>query len=56
MNLLDFDDSESAPSAPAATDKALPALTPLATNENGVLLTLFVFYISNAHVHVSRRR
>ncbi|KAF8495706.1 hypothetical protein F5888DRAFT_1709405 [Russula emetica] len=41
MNLLDFDDTEPAPaagsaptSATAATNKALPALAPLATNEN----------------------
>jgi len=47
MNLLDFDDTEPAPaagsapgSAAAATNKALPALAPLATNENGVSLTI----------------
>ncbi|KAF8470914.1 hypothetical protein DFH94DRAFT_637373 [Russula ochroleuca] len=42
MNLLDFDDTEPAPaaggsapsSATAATNKALPALAPLASNEN----------------------
>jgi hypothetical protein len=47
MNLLDFDDSEPTPaaggaSAAAATNKALPALAPLATNENGVSLTIIV--------------
>ena len=56
MNLLDFDDSESAPaagSAPAsATNKALPALAPLATNENGVSLTIIRLYIRSAHIHV----
>jgi epsin len=58
MNLLDFDDSEPAPaagsgpaSATAATNKALPALAPLATNENGVSLTINSLYIRSAHIH-----
>jgi len=42
MNLLDFDDNEgltgsSAP-APAVIEKALPALAPVGTNENGMSL------------------
>jgi hypothetical protein len=53
MNLLDFDDSESAPAAPVVTDKALPALAPLAPNENGVSLALLVSDVNNAHEHVS---
>ena len=48
MNLLDFDDSEPVAAASASAlastaagkDKALPALAPLTTNENGVLLSL----------------
>jgi epsin len=58
MNLLDFDDTETAPaagsasaSAVAATNKALPALAPLTTNENGVLLTIISLYIRSAHIH-----
>jgi epsin len=50
MNLLDFDDTEPAPAA-AATNKALPALAPLATNENGVSLTITSLYIRSAHIH-----
>jgi epsin len=56
MNLLDFDDTEPAPaagstptSAAAATNKALPALAPLSTNENGVSLTISSLYVRSAH-------
>jgi len=58
MNLLDFDDTEPAPaagsppaSATAATNKALPALAPLATNENGVSLAIISLYIRSANIH-----
>ena len=58
MSLLDFDDTDPAPaagsappSASAATNKALPALAPLATNENGVSLTITSPYTSNAHIN-----
>ena len=58
MNLLDFDDTEPAPaadspheSATAATNKALPALAPLAANENGAFLTIISLYVRSAHIH-----
>jgi epsin len=56
MNLLDFDDSEPAlaagsASAAVATNKALPALAPLATSENGVSLTIISLYFKSAHIH-----
>jgi epsin len=57
MNLLDFDDNEpglasgSAPvSATASTNKALPALAPLATNKNGASLAITGLYIRSAHI------
>lgn len=55
MNLLDFDDNEglagsSAP-AHAVTEKALPALAPLGTNENGMSLIYFLIS-TQSHVHV----
>jgi epsin len=58
MNLLDFDDTEPVPaagsppaSATAATNKALPALAPLAANENGVSLTIISLYIRSTDIH-----
>jgi epsin len=56
MNLLDFDENEPAPAAgsppaTAATNKALPALAPLVTNENSVSLAIISLYIRSANIH-----
>lgn len=51
QNLLDFDDNEPGPAAgSASTNKALPALTPLTTNENGVSLAITSLYIRSNHL------
>ena len=60
MNLLDFDDIEglagsSAP-ASAVTEKALPALAPLGTNENGMSLIHFLISTQKSRPCDSRWR